>query len=133
MWGGIAWRPVMLLLAIAPSYGKVHNIVCCYAYFCLLWHHKRQKMIWWILRRWGLTLRKKKLLQLYDTHLHDNPGGKTDEYKSAEVIRHLHDMGPLMTILFNCSALSSTSGANISLHYRGSKSISENTIRGNMI
>ena len=22
-----------LLLASAPSYGKVHNVVCCYAYF----------------------------------------------------------------------------------------------------
>ena len=24
------------LLASAPSYGKVHNVVCCYAYFGLL-------------------------------------------------------------------------------------------------
>ena len=44
---------VHILLAIAPSYGKAHNIVYCYAYFCLLWHYKRQKMIWWIFRRRG--------------------------------------------------------------------------------
>ena len=24
-----------LLLASVPSYGKVHNVVCCYAYFLL--------------------------------------------------------------------------------------------------
>ena len=33
----------MLLLAIAPSHGKAHNIVYCYAYFCLLWHQEEKK------------------------------------------------------------------------------------------
>ena len=67
LWGGIVWRPVMLLLAIAPTYGKVHNIVYCHAYVCPLWHDKRQKMIWWILRRRGLVLRKimqKKMIRI---------------------------------------------------------------------
>ena len=39
------------IVSICTRYGKVHNIVYCYAYFCLLWHYKRQKMIWWIFRR----------------------------------------------------------------------------------
>ena len=26
-----------------PSYGKVHNVVYCYAYFCLQWHYRRHK------------------------------------------------------------------------------------------
>ena len=47
------------IVSICTRYGKVHNIVYCYAYFCLLWHYKRQKMIWWIFRRRGLALRRK--------------------------------------------------------------------------
>ena len=51
LWG----RHVKLLLASAPSYGKVHNVVYCYAYFCLFWHHRRQRMICEFFRRRGLV------------------------------------------------------------------------------
>ena len=56
IWMVVMWYCMMAydaIVSICNRYGKVHNIVYCYAYFCLLWHYKRQKMIWWIFLEGG--------------------------------------------------------------------------------